>query len=509
MIKKIIEKYKNYHPSKWEALSYLLIPIFIGLLTSTATGGDIWFIMNTGRYILNNGFPTIDPFTIHDGLSVVIQQWIPDIIFYKSFDVLGKTGIYLTVNLLNIYIVFITYKLLMLVSDKKRNLSVLITCIITTIYSLSFTIARPQMFSTSILITELYFLEKYFKTLNWKYLISLPILSILMINMHASMWLMLFCFWLTFFLNTFSYKIGKIKSEKRNKKELLIFGILMMLCGLVNPYGYKAMTYVLTSFGIPEINTMVSEMNVPQIQSVLGLAIYIIIFSVYCIYMLFNKKEINSRHAFLLAGTTYLSIAAYRGYLFFLIGSIYPLAIYFNEKFYYINENKFNKKIYSLLILIVLLIIIPLTIVIKNKYIIFENPKKKAIDYIYKNENEKQNIKIYCAYGGCDYSQWLGMKTYIDNRAEIFLKANNKKKDIFKEYYNLQYKKMYYKDFLEKYNFDYLIIDENDYLYQLMVNDKNDNYEIVYSSISDKINYKKFVASDDRFYYVVLKRINV
>lgn len=509
MIKKIIEKYKNYHPSKWEALSYLLIPIFIGLLTSTATDGDIWFILNLGKYILNNGFPTIDPFSIHEGLNVVIQQWIPDIIFYKSFDILGKTGIYLIVNLLNIYIVFITYKLLMLVSDKKRNLSVLITCIITIIYSLSFTIARPQMFSTSILITELYFLEKYFKTSNWKYLISLPILSILMINMHASMWLMLFCFWLTFFLNTFSYKIGKIISSKRNKKELLVFGILMLLCGLVNPYGYKAMTYVLTSFGVFEINEIVSEMNVPQIQDLLGLIIYVIIFSIYLIYWLFNKKNIDSRHFFLLLGTTYLSLSSYRGYLFFLIATIYPLSIYFNEKFYYIKEKEKNNFIRISIVLIIILLIIPFLLVTKNKWIIFENPLENGINYVKKLEGNKNGITMYCAYGLCNYAEWLDLKLYIDSRAEIFLKANNKKKDIFKEYYNLQQGKLYYKDFIEKYNFDYLIVDENDYLYQLLINDNDDNYEIIYNGVSNKINYKRGVAAEEMFYYVILKKIKV
>ena len=48
----IINKYKNYHPSKWEALSFLLIPIFIGLLSTTKTDDDIWFILTTGKEII-------------------------------------------------------------------------------------------------------------------------------------------------------------------------------------------------------------------------------------------------------------------------------------------------------------------------------------------------------------------------------------------------------------------------------------------------------------------------
>ena len=78
-----MKKILNYHPSKWQAISFLVIPIFIGLLTSTSFDNDIWFLINTGRYILNHGFPTIDPFTIHEGFNLVVQQWIPDVIFYE------------------------------------------------------------------------------------------------------------------------------------------------------------------------------------------------------------------------------------------------------------------------------------------------------------------------------------------------------------------------------------------------------------------------------------------
>ena len=109
-MKRIIEKYKNYHPSKLEILSYLFIPIFLGLLRLTNLGEDIWFIINNGRYILNHGFFTIDPFTIHKGLHVVVQQWLPDVIFYKAYDIMGSTGIYIVTQLLNVYIVFIVCK---------------------------------------------------------------------------------------------------------------------------------------------------------------------------------------------------------------------------------------------------------------------------------------------------------------------------------------------------------------------------------------------------------------
>ena len=497
-MKKIIEKYKNYHPSKWEILSYLLIPIFLGLLRLTNLGEDIWFIINNGRYILNHGFFTIDPFTMHEGLHVVVQQWLPDIIFYKSYDIMGSTGIYVVTQILNIYIIFITYKLLMLVTDKKRSLSVIFTIIISYLYAFMFLYARPQMFSTSILITELYFLEKYFKTNNWKNLISLPILSILLINMHASMWLMLFCFWLPFFLDTFNFKLGRLESKKKDRKYLFIFAIIAALCGFINPYGIKAMSYVLTSYGIPEINNFVAEMKIPDIHTLSGFITYMELAIVIIYYVVFNKNRIQLRYFFLLIGTLFLSISASRGILFFIISSIYPIAVIYKDKFRN-NENVDNKGIKMFIIFIILLIIIPSTIIIKNKSYVMDNIIGNGIDYIVKNEDDIKDLKIYCRYE-CNYAEWVGLKTYIDTRAEVFLKKNNKKADIFVELYDLQSGMIDYKKFLDKYDFDYLVVYIYDFLYDKLLDDEN--YEIVYENKIDKNDRK-----NKQTRYLVFKKV--
>ena len=354
------------------------------------------------------------------------------------------------------------------------------------------------MFSTSIFITELYFLEKYFKTNNWKYLISLPILSILLINMHASMWLMLFCFWLPFFLNTFNFKLGKIESKKKDKKYLIIFGILMVVCGLVNPYGIKAMTYVLTSYGIPEINNFVAEMKIPDIHNLTGIITYLELTIVVMYYIIFNKNKIQLRHFLILIGTLYLSVSSVRGILFFIIAAIYPIAINYKDNFK--NNELVNKTgIIIFGIFAIILIIIPFYIMVKNKLYIMDNVIENGVNYIVKNENDLSNLKVYCRYE-CNYAEWVGLKTYIDTRAEVFLKKNNKKEDIFVELYNLQNGSIDYNEFINKYNFDYLIVYKGDMIYKNLVNDSN--YKMVYDN---KENYKN--KKNIQVGYSVFKRI--
>ena len=96
---------------------------------------------------------------------------------------------------------------------------------------------------------------------------------------------------------------------------------------------------------------------------------------------------------------------------------------------------------------------------------------------------------LYTGYNDGGYLQFLGYKTYLDPRAEVFLKANNKKSDIFIEYYNLQNNELNGYDFLNKYKFDVLILDRDDVLNKYVNNYKivySDNYRSVFENINNK-----------------------
>lgn len=494
----------NYHPSKWMALSFLLIPIFFGFLTSLSFDNDIWFLINTGKTILKNGFITIDQFTIHDNLSLVIQQWIPDVVFYLSYNLIGKSGPYIITNLLNVYFVFITYKLLMLVTNNKRNLSVLITFIISIIISFSFVVARPQMFSLPILVSELYILEKYVITGNKKILYILPLLSLLLINCHASMWFLLFCFILPFIIENFGLKLKFLVSEKANNKELICIMLLMFLVGFINPYGVQSITYIFKSYGVKVIDLFITEMMCPDVHSVRGMVTYIIVFGVYLFYLLFCNKKINLRHFFLLLGTTYLAISSYRGIAFFAIAGIYSIGYYIRDSFYYIYEPDNKKGFIFYTVILLILVVSFIYINFNQKLLLMDSSMKDGIDVVAK-EKDTSKIKLYCNYGECNYAEYLGIKVYIDSRAEIFLKSNNKKADILNELYMLQNGHIYYKDFLDKYEFTHLLVKADDYLYYLLLHD--DDYEILYNGVEDVKDYKFDYASDPRLKYIVFKKL--
>ena len=63
-------------------------------------------------------------------------------------------------------------------------------------------------------------------------------------------------------------------------------------------------------------------------------------------------------------------------------------------------------------------------------------------------------------------------------RAEVFLKDNNKHSDVFIEYISLQSGEIQYKEFLNKYNFTHILVNETDLLYVYLSEDEN--YSVFY-----------------------------
>jgi hypothetical protein len=115
----------------------------------------------------------------------------------------------------------------------------------------------------------------------------------------------------------------------------------------------------------------------------------------------------------------------------------------------------------------------------------FNEPKDTRLIELAENADflEKLNdgsMRVYTGYNYGGYMEFRGFKVYIDGRAEVFLKSNNKKDDIFKEYYKLEHSRLYYKEVLNKYDFDYLLVSDDETVYYYL--DYDTDYKLIHSS---------------------------
>ncbi len=477
---KLINKLKSYQPSKAMSMLYLFIPIVLSILfIDVKEQGDIWFLLNHGKYVLNQGFPTIEPFTIHQGLAFVMQQWLSAIIFYLSYSLSHKFGLFIVCFIINLLILFFTYQLCMLLTKNNYRKSILITIIVDFLLLLfRFITPRPQIFTYLLLIITLYIMELFIKNKKTKSLYFLPLISLLQINFHSSMYFMHFVFLFPYFIY---FLINKIKDKNDNRiYQLIIICLIMLLTAFINPYGIKNIFYIFNSYGNSYINEIIEEMQPLTIIHQDGLIFYIML-AILISFFLKYKTKFNIRNILLII-IIFLTLYNRRNIALFII-SIPLILLNLKEKSLPKEKIKINKN-YILILSLYLLIIIPLFLISPTYP---QSKVEKGINTLLA-ENKAKDIRLYVDFDDGAYAEWRGIKSYIDGRAEIFLKSLNKKEDIFREFYLVNNGKINYQKFLNKYNFTHLLVKRDSYLNQYLLTRKN--YKIIYQK-KDYVIYQK------------------
>ena len=476
--------------------------ILLGLLLFSAIAplfrkmdNDIWFLFSHGRYVLESGFPSIEPFSLHEGLKFMIQQWLSAVIFYLDYLVFGEFGVRLLVSLCYGGSILLFHKLSMKVSRQYFAVSYVASALFAVLLFFFMT-SRPYIFTTPIILLELLVLEEYFRKGRRRILLYLPLLSLLLINLQAAMWPMAFVVLLPYMINTLPLRIGRFRGRRMALLPLPLTALLMFLAGLINPYGSQAMTYLFRSYGISEISVMVNEMKAANIQTVIGVTIFLTITLLGLSFIRYKKRDIPVRYLLLFLGMAYLSLSAIRGLLFLAICGIFPLAFLYRNvripEFGKANPFKIRKSLVVLAVLVVLAAV-GLSALRSAPTSAYYKDLNQAVDLILK-DREAREVVAYTSYNEGGLCQYRGLKTYLDARAEVYVKKNNGRKDILKEFYNLQVGDLHYKEFVDVYGFTHFILKENDLLRTYLAADED--YELILENDSYLVYRVRSFAGD-------------
>ena len=157
---------KNIKTSKFNYFILFIIPILFFVMENFVIDNDFWFTIAEGKYVLKNGFPHTVPFTIYNNLDFIYQSWGTGVIFYLIHKYFGLYGILFFVNIILTIIIYLYYKLCMLVSNKNKIISTIVTIVTMSLLASTFITTRPQIFTYLNLILVLYIMELYAKTNN-------------------------------------------------------------------------------------------------------------------------------------------------------------------------------------------------------------------------------------------------------------------------------------------------------------------------------------------------------
>ena len=97
-------------------------------------------------------------------------------------------------------------------------------------------------------------------------------------------------------------------------------------------------------------------------------------------------------------------------------------------------------------------------------------------------DSSDEPVVLYTNFSDGQYMEYKGFHPYIDGRAELYLIQNNGEFDYYSEYYELRTANMYYRDFTDKYMFNYLLLSGSSDRYLLMSLLYDDDFELKYEN---------------------------
>ena len=473
---------------KWTVV-ILLIPIIISFFQLRDLDNDFYFLYATGEYIVKHGFPFTDMLSMHSSMKIVVQQWLSSVIFYYVYSFLGRYGIITLLYLCNIAICLLLYSLIKLITGKPV-LAAAITAGIDFLLFDAYMVTRPQMFTYVVLLAEVYFLEKHVKTKKVNTLFAIPVLSLLLINLHAAMWAMLLVFMLPYLVSAVAFDAKTLKVEAQgNLFALLITMAVSIMAGLLNPYSFDNMLYLTSSYGQKSLS-LIKEMYPTSLSSMEGMTFFGL-FGITILIVCFIKKRLVARRFFLLyAGTLLLGMLQIKGIPYFYLFGVPAFAFMLKDiDFAKLKKPLKNYNTKSVRTLGCIFLSLCLVYLCEARFFMTKDIIQSNQEHIDRLEEVatildqvEEPIVLYANFNDGQYFEFRGYHPYIDGRAELFLAQNNKQYDYFAEYENLINGKIYYQNFVNKYNFNYYVLCNGPDSYLLIALLHDDDFEIVYVS---------------------------
>lgn len=432
----------------------LIFAIVIGVVRLTTYAVDNWFMFENTEYLLKDGFPIYDFITLHEGLHYMMPQWLFAVIVTFLRPIGDGLGISLFMVLVVLILAFVQIKNSILISDRSPN-SIMITILPFILFLLYFCYIRPFVVSVLLCCTMIYFIEKWIHSKNWKWLIMVPILSVLQINFHNSLWIALILIWICYIVEWFIHKIRKTNC-RFSIKPLFIVLLGILVGGLINPYGLEAITYIFKSLiSLKYIKPFIGELNCPPLLSYLPFYIFMTVEFIWFLYLYIKKKKtIPLAYLFMWAGFGILGIAAARNVIFFFTCAQMPL-FYSSRWIPAVLPCGMRKTLYATSIIGI--IISSFGVVPPNQRTL--DPWMEDINTFTETFTIEGDICFVTQHDGT-YAAYKGFVPYIDCRAELFGKAVNGKKEIAKEYDFIMREASVkeIEEFYDSYNFEWLLL---------------------------------------------------
>ena len=277
-----LERFKRWldWPMNYRFFKYSVIvsavAFFLSLTFNNVQEGDYFFLVTTGKEIFANGIPHVNVWTMVPNCGFIAQQWLYCILM-AWIDQFGNMGRFLFVTVEVLIFVLLMQHLMTMRGLKApaRWLSTVVILMFSSTYVFNI---RPEIITMCILLVECIVIEHYRNDGKWQWLLMLPALMLLEMNVHASMWLMHFAIMFAYIVPAFYWPWKESTPYKKSRLLVVLFSILSVPVMWINPYGTEGVLYIIRSFSANTFTYVpVVEVEPTIILSAQGLCIILVL----------------------------------------------------------------------------------------------------------------------------------------------------------------------------------------------------------------------------------------
>lgn len=253
------------------ALAVLLSEAVMAMIPAIRPAGtldtDGWFLLASGRVIVESGIPSTNPFTSIAGQGVVLQQWLHDAWLYLCWKGAGYAGVAVSVAVPAALTLWAyTGTVSRLSQNQRYPWAPLLIGAFGFALMTSYLSVRPSLWTAALLFVTISTCLEWRRGASSRCLLVLPIVSLLSVNLQAALWPLpaaaAACFLLPEEGEISSNATGwTVRPWVRSRLPLLAAISGMAAESLVNPYSIDGSLYVLRSLGAASYGGVILELK--------------------------------------------------------------------------------------------------------------------------------------------------------------------------------------------------------------------------------------------------------
>lgn len=262
-------------------LALLLSMAIIAMVPAIRSAGtldtDGWFLLASGREVVESGIPTTNPFTAVEGQGIVLQQWLHDAWLYLCWKVAGYTGVAVSVAIPSaLALCTYTGAVCRLARVPRYPWVPLLIGALGFFLMASYLSIRPSIWTAALLFVTISICLEWRRGADPRCLLALPIVSLFSVNLQAALWPLPSAAAACFLLP----EKGEISTQAtaetlrawwRSRLPLLAAVVGMAAESLVNPYCIDGSLYVLRSLEAASYGRVILELNPVWVMSAAAL----------------------------------------------------------------------------------------------------------------------------------------------------------------------------------------------------------------------------------------------